>query len=304
MADFTSSFWSWFIIIPTVLGIAGCFWLIIANTDRRKTGETQQTMGHVWDGDLKEYNNPLPRWWLNMFYITLVFGIIYLLLYPGLGAFRGLLGWSQEQAYEEEIAEAEARYGPLYAEYAATPIRELARNDQAMKTGGRLFANYCAQCHGSDARGAAGFPNLRDREWLWGGEPDAIRTSILNGRQGAMPAWGDVLQENGVLNVAEYVRSLSGQRVDFATAEAGKAQYQQFCVACHGPEGKGNPQLGAPDLTNGTWLYGGSQRAIMRTISGGRQGVMPAHEEFLGEDKVHLLAAYVYSLSTGEAGGE
>lgn len=303
MADFTSSFWSWFIIVPTVLGIAGCFWLIIANTERGK-GETSETMGHVWDGDLKEYNNPLPRWWLNLFYITLFFSVVYLLLYPGLGAFRGLLGWSQEKAYSEEVAEAEERYGPLYAEYGATPIRELARNDQAMKTGGRLFVNYCAQCHGSDARGATGFPNLRDAEWLWGGEPEMIKTSILQGRQGVMPAWGQSLGEEGALNVTEYVRSLSGQRVNFATAEAGKEQFQQFCVACHGPKGKGNHQLGAPDLTNNIWLYGGSQRAIMKTVSEGRQGVMPAHEEFLGEDKVHLLAAYVYGLSSGDARGD
>lgn len=299
MADFVSEFWNWFIIIPTVLGLVGCVWLARANS--KKPSKIEAT-DHVWDEDLREYNNPLPRWWLNLFYITLVFSAVYLVLYPGLGTYQGLLGWSETSQYQAEVADAEARFGPLYERYAGTDIEKLIVDAEAMRTGANLFSTYCTTCHGSDARGATGFPNLRDQDWLYGGEPAVIKTTILKGRTGVMPPWGAALGEEGVHQVVEYVRSLSGKGEDLAAVAAGKARFQAMCASCHGAEGKGNPQIGAPNLTDDYWLYGGSTRAIRQTIAEGRQGRMPPHEEFLGEAKVHLLAAYIYSLTQKSTG--
>ena len=298
MADFTSAFWNWFIIVPVVIGIIAMFWLNRWMTEpRRKKSEKPRTMGHLWDEDLQDLNNPLPRWWLNLFYITLVFGVGYLLLYPGLGNFAGVLGWTQEGQYAREIAEADRTFNPLYEKYLREDLMVLAADRQALNTGERLFVNYCTTCHGADARGVPGIPNLRDEDWLYGGDPKTIKTSILNGRTGAMPPWGAVLGPDGTASVAEYVLQLSGRSANESMAESGKVKFQQFCVACHGADGKGNPALGAPNLTDNIWLYGGSKQAIMESIDKGRSGRMPAHAEFLGEAKVHLLAAYVYSLS-------
>ena len=306
MADFTSSFWNWYIIIPTLGGILGCFLLVRwLSGGTVKKGEKAGSMGHVWDENLEELNNPLPSWWLKLFYITLVFGLGYLVLYPGLGSFPGLLGWTSVGQYDRQMDLADARYGPLFTKYRGMPIIALAADPAAHKMGERLFVTYCAVCHGSDARGARGFPNLRDNDWLYGGSPDQIEQSILNGRGGVMPAWKDALGgEQGVADVVQYVLSLSGRNVDQAAAARGKEKFQTFCVACHGPEGKGNQALGAPNLTDNIWLYGGSEKAVTETVSNGRHGKMPAHKEFLGEDKVHLLAAYVYSLSTGQQFGQ
>lgn len=303
MADFTSSFWSWFIIIPVVGGIVGMFILNLWLTESKRSPTARpKTMGHVWDENLEELNNPLPGWWLNLFYILLAFGAIYVVLYPGLGNFAGALGWSQIKQYEEELASAEQRYGPIYEKYFRTHIEDLARDRQALKTGGRLFLTYCAVCHGSDARGGHGFPNLRDGDWLYGGKPEQVKASIMNGRTGVMPAWAAALGREGVFNVAEYVLSLNGRRVNENAARDGEQKFKQFCVACHGPDAKGNQSVGAPNLTNNIWLYGGSQRAVMKSIAEGREGRMPAHKDFLGEAKVHLLAAYVYSLSQQKKG--
>ncbi|MDH3280636.1 MAG: cytochrome-c oxidase, cbb3-type subunit III [Gammaproteobacteria bacterium] len=296
MTETLGQFWNLYIIIPTVLGLLACVWLVFANS-KGKSSEQDETMGHVWDEDLEEYNNPLPRWWLNMFYITLIFGGIYLVLYPGLGNFKGLLGWSQIGQYEDEVQAADEVYGPLYQKFAQTDLKALTQDSEAMKAGQRLFSTYCATCHGSDAGGAVGFPNLRDADWQWGGEPAVIKTTILNGRIGIMPAWAKALNEQERDAVAAYVRSLSGNSDDAEKIALGADKYKMLCVACHGAEGKGNPALGAPNLTDEYWLYGGSQRAVMQTIENGRQGKMPAHGEFLGEAKVHLLAAYIYSLS-------
>lgn len=297
MADFTSSFWNWYIIIPVAGGIIAMFVLNRWMTEPPRKGEKPQSHGHVWDEDLQELNNPLPRWWLNLFYITLVFGIGYLALYPGLGTFRGILGWTEKGQYEKEMAAADKEFNPLYEKYLKEDIKALATNHEALKTGERLFMNYCTSCHGSDAGGGPGFPNLRDDDWLYGGDPKTIETTILNGRQGMMPAWGAVLGPEGVANVAEYVLSLSGRSTNDVAVAAGKEKFQQLCVACHGPDGKGNQVIGAPNLTDNIWLYGGSKKTVMETIEKGRNGRMPAHAEFLGEAKVHLLAAYVYSLS-------
>ncbi|MDH5632225.1 MAG: cytochrome-c oxidase, cbb3-type subunit III [Gammaproteobacteria bacterium] len=296
MADFVSEFWSWFIIVPTVGGIVAMFWINMWLN--AKPGELDgKPMSHKWDEDLVELNNPLPKWWQNLFYATLVFSCIYLVLYPGLGSFEGILKTTNVKRYNQEMADAEKTYGPLYEGYLAQDIRALAANGEAMKTARRLFMNYCTVCHGSDAGGAPGFPNLRDTDWLYGGEPDMIKASIMHGRQGSMPAWEAALGREGVLQVSEYVLSLSGRRVNANAAELGKVKYQQMCVACHGGDGKGNPAMGAPDLTDNIWLYGGSQKTVMQSIAAGRSGKMPAHKEFLGEAKSHLLAAYVYSLS-------
>jgi cytochrome c oxidase cbb3-type subunit 3 len=304
VADFTNSFWNGFIIVPVVVGIIAMFWLNRWMTEpRRKEFQKPRTMGHVWDEDLHELNNPLPRWWLNLFYITLVFGIGYLVLYPGLGNFAGVLGWTQEGQYASEIAEADRALNPLYEKYLQEDLKALAADHEALNTGGRLFMNYCTACHGSDARGVPGIPNLRDEDWLYGGDPATIKASILNGRTGAMPPWGAVLGPEDTANVAEYVLQLSGRSVNVSMAESGKVKFQQLCVTCHGTDGKGNPALGAPNLTDNIWLYGGSKPAIMQSIDKGRSGRMPAHAEFLGEAKTHLLAAYVYSLSHPAPGG-
>jgi cytochrome c oxidase cbb3-type subunit 3 len=299
MGSFNGGFWNLFIVVVVLASFLGLY-LLIRYFSGRSAGEAKvESTGHVWDGDLRELNNPLPRWWLNLFYITLVFGFIYLLLYPGLGSNDMLLGWSQAKQYRQEMKAAEQRYAPLYAKYAQESIPALAKNPEALKTGERLFASYCTVCHGSDARGVPGYPNLRDDDWLHGGDPQAIEASILNGRQGNMPAWKDTLGEAGVHQVAQYVLSLSGRKVDEAAAAKGKEIFKTQCVACHGPDGKGNQTIGAPNLTDHIWLYGGSPRVVEQTIANGRQGRMPAHKEFLGENKVHVLAAYVYSLSHG-----
>lgn len=289
---------AWFVTLVSILNILACGWLIWWAM-RSRPGEVAQgeVTGHSWDdGQLAEYNNPLPRWWLWMFYITIVFALIYLLLYPGLGNFKGLLGWTEVGEYEAEMAQADERYGPIFAAYAARDLTDLAKDEQALKVGQRLFVTYCAQCHGSDAKGASGFPNLADNDWLYGGEPEAIKTSILNGRNGIMPPMAAAVgTEDDVDNVVAHVLSLNGTLSESAGA-VGKEKFQTLCGACHMPTGQGNPALGAPNLTDKVWLYGGSRGAVKKAITQGRQGMMPAHKEFLGEDKVHLLAAYVYSL--------
>jgi len=296
MSDFTSDFWSWFIIAIVGGGIVWLFYLL-TGTNKAETEEGVPT-GHVWDENLEELNNPLPRWWLFMFYITIVFSIGYLILYPGMGSFKGILGWTEVGEYEAEVAQADAEFGPIFAQFEQTSIPELAADEAAMNAGERLFVTYCAVCHGSDARGAAGFPNLRDNDWLYGGAPEQIEATIMNGRSGVMPSWeGPLGGAEGVENVANYVMSIAGRDVDAASAAAGKEKFDMFCVGCHMPGGTGNQALGAPNLTNNIWLYGGSPRTIKESIAKGRNGRMPAHGEFLGKAKVHILSAYVYSLS-------
>ena len=290
-----SSFWSWWIIILTVVSFIAVTWLLFAN----RTGapaDPEQTTGHAADG-IEEYDNPMPYWWFLMFVITLVFGAGYLVVYPGLGNFPGLLGWTQLDQLERSVEAAEERYSAVRSRYLAMPIEQVAEDPEARKMGQRMFANNCAQCHGADAKGSYGFPNLTNGDWLWGGDPADIKTSISAGRVAAMPAWGPMLGDEGVADVTAYVQLLNGRDVDEASAAAGKAHYDTVCVACHGPEGKGNPLFGAPNLTNGIWLYGGDDEAVMHSIRAGRNGVMPAQKDLLSEDKIHLIAAYVYSLN-------
>jgi len=293
-----NNFLHWFVIIIAVGSFIGCVWLIWW-TSKPNKGEaaTGEETGHTWDGDLAEYNNPLPRWWLWLFYISIVFGLGYMAFYPALGNFAGAGKWNQSKQYNEEMQRADDKYAPIFNNYAKQPIAQLVSNTEAMKTGQRLFINYCSTCHGSDAGGARGFPSLKDRDWLYGSSPETIKTSILDGRHGNMPPMAAAVGgEQGVDEVANYVLSLSGTPADADKAMAGKAKYVA-CSGCHGIEGKGNQAIGAPNLTDDIWLYGGSIGAIKKAINEGRSGIMPAHREFLGEKKIHLIAAYIYSLS-------
>jgi cytochrome c oxidase cbb3-type subunit 3 len=298
VSDFNSDFWSIYIAAITVVSILACAILLWSLSRRRvAVGKTTDVTGHVWDEDLEEYNNPLPRWWIWLFYLTILFGVAYLALYPGLGSYSGLLKWSSHGEVDTDQARATQLYGPIYAKYAAMPIPEVARDAQAREMGQRLFLNHCAQCHASDARGGKGYPDLTDKDWLYGGDPATIVATITNGRNAMMPAWGKIIGDQGTRDVAQYVIALSGGASDELRAAYGKDIFATNCVACHGPEGKGNPALGAPNLTDRIWLYGGSSNALIETIGKGRNGVMPAWGEFLGAEKIHLLAAYVWGLS-------
>jgi len=300
MSDFASSFWDYYVGIITVVSIIACAVLLWSMSTRRVPGGA--TTGHTWDEDLGELNHPLPRWWIWLFYITIVFSLIYLVLYPGLGSYAGSYQWTSTGQYEAEVKQANEQYGPLYEKYAAQDLKQVAADPKARAIGQRLFLNYCAQCHASDGGGSRGFPNLTDRDWLYGGEPESIKASILNGRNGIMPPLGSVLGEEQTKDAVHYVLSLSGRTSDPARAARGKGKFA-VCAACHGADGKGNRQLGAPDLTDSIWLYGSSEATLIETIAKGRNNVMPAHKDFLGEAKVHLLAAYVYSLSNPQPAG-
>src|SRR3954465_7071631 len=295
MSEFTSDFWGVFVAVVTVVSIVACAVLLRTQSIRPK-GAVEMT-GHRWDEDLSEYNNPLPRWWSWLFYITIAFGLVYLVLYPGLGSWKGTLGWSQLSQLDDEQRDAEKQYGALYEKFAALDVDQLSRNADALSIGQKLFLNNCAQCHASDGGGSRGFPNLTDRDWLYGGEAAAIQASIAEGRNGMMPAFGAALGDQGVKNVANYVRSLSGLTADPLRVAYGKELFMQTCVACHGAEGKGNPAMGAPNLTDKTWLHGSAEPQVMETIAKGRNSHMPAHKDLLSPAKIPLLTAYVLSLS-------
>jgi len=297
MSQFTSSFWDYYIGVISVASILACGVLLLAQSKRHVAGGQAETTGHTWDEDLGEYNNPLPRWWMWLFWITIVFSLAYLALYPGLGSYAGYWKWTQVGQLEQETAHANAQFGPLYEKFAGQEVAQLAKSPEALAIGQKLFLNNCAQCHASDAAGSASFPNLTDMEWLWGGTPEAIKTSIAEGRLGIMPPWGTVLGEQGVKDAAHYVMSLSGMPADSIRVARGKELFAKTCIACHGPEGKGNPAMGAPDLTDNVWLHGRSEPQIVQTIAKGRTDQMPAHKDLLSPSRIHLLTAYVYSLS-------
>lgn len=297
MADFLSSGWSLYIAIVTIVSIVFCLWLALTMARGKVPGQSVGTTGHRWDEDLEELNNPLPRWWLGLFIITIIFAGVYFWLYPGLGASQGSLGWSQAEQYEREVKQFNAVTEPLYAKFLAQDIKTVAADPQGRGIGERLYLTYCVQCHGADARGARGYPNLTDSDWLWGGDPQAIKTTILNGRNGVMPSFAAAVGgATEVENLAHYVVSLSGGGHDAAKAQLGKDKYA-ICAACHGPEGKGNTAMGAPNLTDKVWLYGGGIANVIEAINKGRNNQMPAFKETLGEGKVHVLAAYVWALS-------
>ena len=295
--DFTSSFWPLFISAITVLGILGCALLLWLTNKTKVQASQDMSTGHVWDGDLREMNNPLPRWWVWLFIITIVFSVAYLIIYPGMGSYQGKLGWTQVGQFEAEMAKAEEVTKPLYDKFMAMSVQEVAADEQAMAIGGRLFLNNCAQCHGSDARGSKGFPNLTDNDWLHGGEPENIKTTLVNGRIGMMPPMAAMVgSEDDVRNVANYVVSLSGSEHDAARAELGKEKFM-VCAACHGPEGKGNQMMGAPNLTDGIWLHGAGEKNIMAMINNGKTNQMPAQADKLSEAQIHVLTGYVWGLS-------
>jgi len=289
-----------FIIVLTVLNTVAAVWLLVWMRKRRGEAErTSDTTGHVWDGDLREYNNPLPRWWLWLFVLSVVFAVVYVALYPGLGNMRGVLGWSQVKEWQQMQAQQERQAQTILARFADREPLELAADPAAVAIGRNLFANNCAACHGSDGRGSTGFPNLTDADWLWGGDAETVRTSIAQGRMGIMAPWQEVLGDQGVGDVSAYVMTLSGRKASAGDAAVGAAQYATYCVACHGPDGRGNMAVGAPDLTDGIWLHGGSEARIRETIAHGRQNNMPAQESRLGDTRIRLLAAYVLSLGEG-----
>jgi cytochrome c oxidase cbb3-type subunit 3 len=285
-------------VIVIVLGsILACAVLLYVQGKAKFT--PGKTMGHVWDETLEEYNNPMPKWWSWLFVITVIFALVYLALYPGLGSFKGLLGWTSVGQYKLERERMDAVVNPLYAKYSAMDLQAVAGDKQAMEMGKRLYMTYCVQCHGADARGAKGFPNLTDGDWLYGGEPAQIEQTIADGRMGVMPPHAQ-LGADTIKDLANYVRSLSGLPNDSVRAAKGKEAFASAgCSGCHGPDGKGMAAIGAPNLTDKVWLYGSSEATIIETITNGRQNKMPAWKEFLGDPKVHLLAAYVLSLGQG-----
>jgi cytochrome c oxidase cbb3-type subunit 3 len=296
MSHFTSTFWDFYIGVISVVSILACGVFLMAQSKRRVAGGQAETTGHTWDEDLGEYNNPLPRWWMWLFWITIVFGLVYLALYPGLGSYAGLWKWTQVSQLEQETKHAEAHYGPIYEKFAGQDVAQLAKNLAGARHRPALPQHLCAvpclRC-----RGQAWFPNLTDNDWLYGGDPATIKATITNGRNGIMPPFAPALGEQGTKDVAHYVMSLSGMAADSIRVERGKPLFAQTCAACHGADGKGNQQLGAPNLTDKTWLYGAGEAAIIEGVTRGRNNQMPAHKDLLTPAKIHLLTAYVYSLS-------
>ncbi|QNP48314.1 cytochrome-c oxidase, cbb3-type subunit III [Diaphorobacter aerolatus] len=297
MSDFTSNFWSIYVAGVTLAGILACLLLLIFTARKKVVSTTDNTTGHVWDGDLTEMNNPLPRWWMWLFVITIVFALGYLAAYPGLGAFTGKLSWTQKGEYEAEVAKTNEQWQPVYARFASMSIEQIAEDKSAMAIGDRLFMNNCAQCHGSDARGSKGFPNLSDGDWLHGGSPEQISKTIHDGRIGVMaPVAAAVGTADDVRNLAHYVLSLSGSPNDSLKANLGKEKFA-VCAACHGMDGKGNQALGAPNLTDDVWLHGYGEEAIVNMVTKGKMNEMPAQTGKLTDDQIKVLTAYVWGLS-------
>ena len=302
MSDFMSNFWSIYVAGLTIVSIVACLLLLWMAGTKKVAASSDNTTGHVWDEDLREMNNPLPRWWVWLFVITVVFSLGYLVAYPGLGAYAGKLGWSTEGVYQSEIAKANKELEPLYTKYVAMKPEDVAKDAGAMAIGERLFMNNCSQCHGSDARGSKGFPNLTDGDWLYGGAPDKIKETLTAGRIGNMPPMAAAVgTPDDVRNVAHYVLSLSGSPHDSVKASLGKEKFAA-CGACHGADGKGNQALGAPNLTDGIWLHGWGEAAIVNMVNNGKVNQMPAQAEKLTPAQIHVLTSYVWSLSSRPAG--
>jgi len=298
MSDFTNNFWPIFITTISLLGIFGCALLLwLTSKIKIVTANDDNTSGHVWDEDLREMNNPLPRWWVWMFILTIIFALFYLVAYPGLGNYAGKLGWTEVNQYEKEVAAANKALDPLYSKFEAMPIEELALNTEARAIGERLFMNNCSQCHGSDAKGSRGFPNLTDHDWIHGGSPEKIQETITGGRIGMMPPMAAAVgNAEDVKNVANYVLSLSGSMYDSGRAGLGKEKFVA-CAACHGADGKGNQTIGAPNLTDNIWLHGAGEANIIKRINEGKINQMPAQAGRLTPAQIHVVAAYVWGMS-------
>ena len=296
------AFWHWFVAVGTVLFIIWSIWLISWSAKQGPQDKSDEDLtGHKWDGDLEEWNNPAPKWWLYLYFITVFWGIGYLVAFPGLGNFEGMLGWSQASQYEAEQQAAAERFEPIYAGYAAMDFSALAEDADAMKLGASLYASYCTTCHGSDARGAPGYPNLTDGIWIWGNSEQQLVTTLRQGRNAVMPALGAALGgDDAIDSMVTYVRSLSGLAEADDAAAAMQPKFVALCSACHGMDGTGNQMLGSANLTDDNWLYGSSAEDVRHTLVNGRNGIMPAHGELLGDNRSKILAAYVYSLGGGE----
>lgn len=304
MSDFTANFWSVYVAGFTVAGILACLLLLWITARKKVVPRADNTTGHVWDDDLREMNNPMPRWWMWLFVLTIVFGLLYLVAYPGLGSYPGELKWTTRGEYESEVARANKELAPLYAQFASRKVEELAGDGNAMAIGERLFMNNCAQCHGSDARGSKGFPNLADADWLHGGSPEKIVETVAQGRRGLMPPMAAAVgTPDDVRNVAHYVLSLSRNPHDSVRAQLGKAKFAA-CAACHGNDGKGNPAVGAPNLTDDIWLHGWGEQAVIAMINNGKTNEMPAQAGKLTDPQIHVLSAYVWGLSNKAAPGK
>jgi cytochrome c oxidase cbb3-type subunit 3 len=301
MSDFTSSFWPIFITVISVGGVIGCALLLwLTSKIKASSPNGDNTNGHVWDENLREMNNPLPRWWVWMFIITIVFSLFYFAAYPAIGTYAGKLGWTQVNQYEQEMEAANKTIAPLYAKFAAMPVEELAVNAEAKAIGERIFMNNCAQCHGSDAHGSRGFPNLTDKDWIYGGSPEKIAETLTNGRVGMMPPMAAAVgTEDDVKNVAHYVLSLSNSDHDATRAAAGKEKFA-VCAACHGADGTGNQSIGAPNLADNIWLHGAGEEAIIKRINEGKVNQMPAQGAKFTPEQIHVLASYVWGLSNNE----
>ena len=297
MSDFTGSFWSYYVAGLTLVSIAACLLLLWVTARTKGVVRADNTTGHVWDEDLREMNNPMPRWWMWLFVITIVFSLLYLVAYPGLGSYEGELHWTTRGEYTSEVEQANKDLAPLYAQFTARKPEELAGHPAAMAVGERLFMNNCSQCHGSDARGSKGFPNLADTDWLHGGSPEKINETITNGRHAVMPPMAAAVgTPDDVKNVAQYVLSLSGSPNDSVRAQLGKSKFTA-CAACHGVDGKGNQAIGAPNLTDDVWLHGWGEPAILAMVNNGKVNDMPGQAGKLTEAQIHVLTAYVWGLS-------
>ena len=300
MSDFVHIGWAWYVAGLTVLSLLFCVFILVVASKRRVMA-SDNTTGHVWDEDLRELNNPLPRWWTWLFVITVVFAVIYLALYPGLGSLPGTFGWTSTGQWQAEQQKARSAMAPVYARFSAMPAAELARDAQAMGIGERLFVNNCAQCHGLDAHGSKGFPNLTDSDWLGGSGAEYIAKTVSAGRTGVMPPMAAAVgSSDDVKNIAHYVLSLSGSAHNNLSAQLGKLKFAA-CAACHGADGKGNQALGAPNLTDKVWLHGWGEEAIVAIVNQGKTSVMPNFEGRLSAEQIHVLAAYVLTLSQGTA---
>ena len=289
-----SAFWNSFVILITLGSIVFFLWLLLSNARGTPGAEAD----HVWDQDLRENNNPLPRWWLNMFILSIVFALVYLVIYPGLGSFTGVSGWTQEKQLTSRLEAVQQKRQQLYASLKDKDVATLSKEPVAKSLGRDVFLNNCAGCHGADAQGAVGFPNLADHDWLYGGMPEAIVTSITSGRSGSMPPMGAAMQPEALDAVIALLEHWSDTKLDPAVRERGNQQFMMMCAACHGAEGKGNPMLGAPNLTDRIWLHGGSRERLRETLLKGRNSQMPAHEQILSKDEIRLVSAYVYGLSS------
>ena len=296
MSDFVHSGWSVYVAVLTAVSLLACL-VLLSVASKRKVMSKDNTTGHVWDEDLVELNNPLPRWWAWLFVITVVFSAAYLVLYPGLGSFEGTLKWTSLNEHQSDVAQARASMQTEFAGFAGKSPEALAKDGKAMAIGERLFANHCAGCHGADARGSKGFPNLTDADWQWGGSIDKITESIVQGRTGQMPALAAAVGgSDDMRNLAHYVLSLSGSAHNNVAAALGKPKFST-CAACHGVDGRGNQALGAPNLTDKVWLHGWGEAAIISIVSNGKISMMPGQGQTLSPEQIQVLAAYVWSLS-------